>query len=92
MNKWPHEVQHYSPGEVMICCVQDGFWQRFRLSMKGRATSEKLDMLAEWREMHMYINPDKSRTLPRRHQVQIDNYINALKRGGQLSMELEVRK
>ena len=51
-------------------------WQIHRASMKGRPTLVKLDMLCDWLD-----KMGDSRTT----WVQITNYINALKRGGQLS-------
>lgn len=88
MNNWPHEVKGYSPEDVQHYCVQDQEWQEFRLSLKGLPTESKLIRLDARRHELLAANGN----LERNHQVQIDNYINALKRGGQLGMDLRVRK
>lgn len=66
--------------------VDDTSWQMFRLSMKGKPTAEKLDMLEEyfddWHSSHdlhtEIVNMDCDIC------IRIDNYIKALCRGGQL--------
>jgi len=55
--------------------IDDKKWQEFRKSLKGLSTEEKLDKLQEW------LNSHKG---SRKAEVQVINYINALKRGGQL--------
>ena len=82
----------YTPEEVRLFCVLDANWQEFRLSLKGLSTYEKLANLEHWRMRHAEQSTTQSgvEKLPRRVQVQIDNYINALKRGGQLNMECKV--
>lgn len=88
MNKWPYTVKTYSPEEVQKYCVGDPKWQKFRRSLKGLPTTMKLDKLAEWRKGHLFI----FETPTRESQVQVDNYVNALKRGGQLNMNCEVQR
>lgn len=87
MKKWPHEVRPYSPDEVQEYCVRDVKWQAFRKSLKGLPTEEKLFRLNSWHK-----RTRSSLSVGRITQVQIDNYINALKRGGQLNMDLEVQR
>ena len=55
--------------------VEDDQWQDFRISLKGLSTETKIRKLWEWVESH-----DTSREA----QVQVTNYVNALRRGGQL--------
>lgn len=55
--------------------VRDPEWQKFRLSMKGVRTITKINMLRDW-----YV----SRGGSLKAWVQVTNYLNALKRGGQL--------
>jgi hypothetical protein len=79
MNKWPFEVSYIQASEIAPA-INNAEWQAFRISLKGISTPQKLIRLAQW---------------PRRERadvVRIDNYINALKRGGQLNMDLEVIK
>ena len=52
--------------------VKDKEWQTFRVSLKGLSTAAKLRKLKEYK---------RTRTGPRAH-VQVENYINALKRAG----------
>jgi len=82
MKKWPFKVHTYSPQEVRNYCVEDRIWQKFRLTRKGISTEDKLDRLKGYYE-------DRS---GRRFDVQVSNYINALKRGGQLAMDLTVQR
>ena len=55
--------------------IDDEEWQRLRLSLKGIPTEDKLIKL----DNYLTRNP-----LERAAQVRVDNYINALLRGGQL--------
>jgi hypothetical protein len=54
--------------------VKDPQWQAFRKTLKGLSTSVKL------RRLRQYAKENQGR----RAQVQVQNYINALKRGGQI--------
>lgn len=87
MKLWPHTVCHYSPHEVREYCVCDDEWQNFRRRLKQKPTGTKLQMLEGWLQEH---TRDPERT--RRTQVQVANYINALKRGGQLNIRCEVMR
>ena len=82
MKKWPYKIQSLSPHRIRKA-VSNVKWQQFRLSLKGLPTEEKLDRLADWRER----NSGGGYT-----RVQVDNYLNALKRGGQLDMQLRVAR
>lgn len=68
------EMLKYTPEEVQRA-VNNGAWQSFRKSLKGKPTQEKIDLL----QCH-WIAFGAERTT----QIQIDNYIKALCRGGQL--------
>ena len=85
MFMWKREVTVTSPEEVEEFCVGDEDWQAFRRTMKGMPTTVKLEMLDRWFLKNVIEKP-------RRTQVQVDNYLKALKRGGQLGMNLEVRR
>lgn len=84
LGQWPRRVERTSPEEIEQYCLGDEDWQAFRRSMKGLPTPEKLSMLLSWQLKNSHRG--------RRTQVQVDNYINALKRGGQLNMNLEVQR
>lgn len=88
MNSWPYAISTYSPAEVQEFCVKDAAWQEFRLSLKGISTEAKLRKLNQYRANRLYATGE----LARRYEVQIDNYLNALKRGGQLTMDLKVQR
>ena len=78
MKTWPYEVTSLQWSEIEAA-VKDDKWQQFRLSLKGRTTWVKLDMLGDYVEAHKV-----GGHLTRVQQVRVDNYINALLRGGQL--------
>jgi hypothetical protein len=88
MYEWPKEAAvkpGYPPDHVQTFCVQDSAWQRIRLSMKGKATHEKLEILwTWWRNMHA--------TEPYATEVQVGNYLGALRRGGQLDQHNHIRR
>jgi hypothetical protein len=54
--------------------VKDEAWQKFRKSLKGLSTQEKLKKLRTWKKNH------KSG----KAKIQVQNYFYALKRGGQV--------
>lgn len=56
--------------------IRDETWQQFRLSLKGRTTEDKLEHLKYWLEHGA--SPKRWR------EIQVTNYINALRRGGQI--------
>jgi hypothetical protein len=84
MKIWPHEVKSYTAHDVQVHCVQNAEWQRFRISLKGLSTEEKLDRLEDWRAEHMDQKgePPYERFLQEPARIQIDNYLQALHRGG----------
>lgn len=73
----------YPPHEVQVHCVQNKAWQAIRLSMKGMSTTEKLETLAayydKWRDFYPA-------------EVQVGNYLGALRRGGQLDAQNRVQR
>lgn len=79
MKKWPHTMGTYNHELVRRFCVEDASWQKVRLSMKGISTEQKLIVLDRYRSDMIACNDD---ILSHRHQVQIDNYLQALHRGG----------
>lgn len=69
-------------------------WQKFRVSLKGLTTREKLYCLNWYYDMHVSVGPGAHLTLEdwSRHILRINNYLGALKRGGQLDSVLRVAK
>lgn len=90
--RWEYPVKPYTSWEVQMYATNDKDWQRFRLTLKGCPTFKKLEMLRIRRASYCNVSTPPSLFPIRRIQVQLDNYINALKRGGQLNMKLEVVK
>jgi hypothetical protein len=61
--------------------VQHEDWQKFRRSLKGKSTREKLRQLGEWMGWEeFFVDPTDSRYEDR--VIQAQNYLNALARGG----------
>ena len=103
MSAWQHVpcIQSgYSPALVRRYCVEDAEWQKIRLSMKGKPTHEKLAILKNWWDTNILDMLEKygasesfaetKRCL--RFEVQVGNYLGALRRGGQLDMQNRIRK
>lgn len=65
-------------------------WQQFRVSMKGLSTKEKIYCL-EWWYLNRVQFVSKSETR-RLNLIRVNNYLGALKRGGQLNSELQIVK
>lgn len=55
-------------------CIKNEAWQKFRKSLKGLSTQAKLQKLKLWKSSHS----------GHCATVVVQNYINALKRGGQI--------
>lgn len=89
MNVWPRKIEPYTKEEVQQYCVDDVHWQSFRVELKGEPTVRKLDLLYSRQEMLITMGTIKDQ---RRVQVQTDNYLNALLRGGFLNSDLRVVK
>lgn len=68
-------VGKITQAEILRYCVNEegSDWQKLRASLKGKSLEEKYVQLAKWLRAHKN---------SRAAQVQVTNYINALKRGG----------
>jgi len=84
-------TEDYSHEKIRFCVYEapDATeWQRFRVSLKGLNTKEKLYALGWWwssAEQHFYTNQE-------RDKVRVNNYLGALKRSGHLDANLKVAK
>lgn len=90
---WSHRTSSWVQDFVQYCTYRASDhldWQRFRVSMKGMTTPEKIQMLQTYLLLHVKDNPNE--TLQAIQQCRIDNYIGALRRGGQLNDRYEVVK
>lgn len=92
---WSLAVGKYSHAEIREAVYfAEGWeeWQKFRVSLKGFNTKEKLARL--WYR-YGYFNcaaAEQLKGLAALEKLRIDNYIGALVRGGQLSTKLEVQR
>ncbi|MHA2068424.1 MAG: hypothetical protein ACXABY_29015 [Candidatus Thorarchaeota archaeon] len=79
MHTWRRTVSSMTQSEIQLAVV-DSDWQAFRRSLKGMATEDKLNVLSIYLERCTEPNG----YIDRYEEVRVDNYINALLRGGQL--------
>lgn len=79
MKIWYREVQSWSR-EFIQKSINNDAWQRFRLSLKGLSTEDKLDNL----EGYCQRREKDGNRMSMEDRCRVDNYINALLRGGQL--------
>lgn len=99
MIAWPIREYPVRPGYsrdlVQLYCVQHKRWQEVRLSMKGKATHEKLAILRNWWDSEL---KGVTFTVGVKHEkqyaveIQVGNYLGALRRGGQLDERNRVRR
>lgn len=96
MDCWPYKgPDGFDQATVYRCCVNTswsfvGEWQKTRLSMKGVPTHQKLRILSDWRTR--YYADDIDDAIAEACHVQVYNYLGALRRGGQLNDDNQVRK
>ena len=100
MDAWPThmDVGKYTRLEVIIHCNNNPEWQRFRVSLKGLSTKQKLDKLEGWYKRHS--KPVEKQILKGTTimkvedgaRIQIANYLAALRRGGQLDEYNKVKR
>jgi hypothetical protein len=87
-NKRP-VARGYPPEVVQRYCVQDKNWQQIRLSMKGKPTHKKLEILeAYWDRNYTRVRRDAGLIV----EVQVGNYLGALRRGGQLDANNQIKR
>ncbi|MEB3025825.1 hypothetical protein VJI76_08320 [Parvimonas sp. M13] len=90
---WRHndKVQRgYNQSLVQVHCVRNSAWQAVRLSMKGVTTSKKLEILhAYWDKHYNTMHTSAGTDIC---EIQIGNYLGALRRGGQLDDQNRLRK
>lgn len=93
---WIYDAERgWGPELVQLFCVQDEEWQGIRLSMKGVPTRRKLEILRRYFERKGFVDAQgvlqRDKT-DRRYLCQVDNYLGALRRGGQLDDNNMIRK
>lgn len=92
MDRWLVPLKQLTREEIFLA-VDDRDWQTFRLKLKGLPTSIKLDKLYQY----LYNTPSVSSGSEKEDQdsfenriIRVANYLNALRRGGQLNHNNEV--
>lgn len=86
VTEWTYKVGKYTNAEIRNAVYfAEGFeeWQKFRVSLKGFNTKEKLVRL--WYRRGHFKCADATEGLAALERLRIDNYLGALVRGGQLS-------
>lgn len=95
MDRWPYILVSYTPQQVREYCVQDSIWQIMRMSLKGLDTHDKLKRLHSYYiggYTQRYKNAGASIPTKLHIDIQVSNYINALKRGGQLNVDTTIKR
>lgn len=97
MKKWPYTVQSHSRYAIQVV-TKDTNWQTFRETLVKMPTEEKLDHLYRRLNAHSDIMDDdqnpgiQGMRFDHEEKMRVDNYLNALKRGGQLNNLYQVVK
>lgn len=97
---WPHMekfTEDYSREQIAYAVydsLEADHWQKFRVSLKGLSTKEKLYCLAYyWRtEVTDALKLSTEHEAVQRDIIRVNNYLGALKRGGQLDGNLTIIK
>lgn len=88
---WPFMAEFteaYDHHQIRYACYEQPgaslVWQQFRVRLKGLSTKEKLYALGWFKTTNDYFEPNDI--------IRVNNYLGALKRGGQLDQHLRVVK
>lgn len=88
---WPYPVPSLSPSDISRA-INDADWQKFRLSLKGWPTGIKLAKLKTYLNGLGDIDNEKLLEEQMLRDIRVANYINALRRGGQLDLNNRVQR
>lgn len=92
MDRWVLPVGSWSRNDI-AWAINDPDWQSFRVSLKGLQTQEKLQRLSSYLVVKGVREAGQSLTWDQlAAKIRVDNYINALKRGGQLTLDCRVKE
>jgi hypothetical protein len=97
--RWDFVIGTWTAQDIQEYCVDDDEWQMFRKDLKGLPTVEKIHRLrGRYKKLvcdlpggEDFWSP-KQKDIWNRGKCQIDNYINALKRGGILDNNGYIKK
>jgi len=95
IDRWEHVADYCVEDQTRVCNAvyrNKGFeqWQCFRVAMKGLSTYDKLKMLHEY--WYIHVTAESHGLSKQTSIVRINNYIGALRRGGQLDKDFVVAK
>jgi hypothetical protein len=95
-NGWGRQIQSWSAAEIRLAVYFEedaAEWQCFRVALKGLSTQQKLHMLdVRYNQYVGFGSADVSDEKRRREHCRIDNYLGALVRGGQLTVEYKLQR
>lgn len=86
MQAWVHKLQVWNMDQIWEA-IKDDRWQAFRISLKGIPTTDKLlklDTYLMQAAMRNKCTIEELHLKDWKEKCRIDNYINAILRGGQL--------
>jgi len=89
MKEWPYSVQYYSR-DLLQVLTRDPNWQIFRKSLMSMPPEEKLDHLQRRLDAASVTTAEGIRFDPS-EKARIDNYPNAMMRGGALNDRYQVQ-
>ena len=101
IQQWPYMdrfTEEYSIATIRNAVYESGndteVWQKFRVSLKGLSTREKLFCLMDYWQIHVECGPGAYVQLVQyqNHVIRVNNYLGALKRSGHLDNSLRVAK
>ena len=69
-------------------CTTRPEWRNFRMRLKSQTTANKLTLLAEWYDGNFLSSQANSKW---EREVQVGDYLRALRRGGQLDQNNRVK-
>ena len=72
--------------DEIMWAISSPDWQIVRVAMKGTTTMKKLETLRDW------LAGSSEQSSSAKRKVQVMNYINAIKRGGQLDINGYVQR
>src|SRR5690606_12027473 len=87
-DSWPYPLDTWTRERIKFAVYDSAsarWWQRFRVSLKGLTTQQKLYCL----DKYLFQESGKNRELIK---ARVDNYIGALRRSGHLNADMKVVK
>lgn len=89
IQRWNWHVSSWGQNAVQVAVYSSStalHWQKFRVSLRGLTTQEKLFLLNRRKQATNLLDDNEAML----EAVRIDNYIGALRRGGQLDEQYRI--